>query len=272
MMRARQLLRSDLSHFLIPIPSWEVREVIETSRARSIAEPQHELERWDASPDVLRALWQDVNRLARDLRLTKAGDDAAYNPYIYAGVYEALLQSRQAENLLVNQVLRPERSAYELDVVESVLVAAPDEALAIVAELEARYSREGLVSAVENWHSMVTAEPKPVDMGPELLLPLPDLLPRAVDQIELNGAQLAAVNELLALPIETDAAGLLPFIDAALLALASDSAVTAANVHKFDVYDSYFNVKRTAENGGDCLCGWHVAGLSADVDQFGDGA
>ena len=61
------LLSSEQATFVVPVPSWEVRAVIEKAREDSIANPKHENEKLDAEPAVLRALWQDVNALARQM-------------------------------------------------------------------------------------------------------------------------------------------------------------------------------------------------------------
>ena len=66
----------------------------------------------------------------------------------------------------------------------------------------------------------------------------------------LTPAQIKALEKLVALPVETEAQSLLPALDDCLEVLAEDSAVALANVKKFDIYDSYFNVTRTAENHG----------------------
>ena len=114
--------------FVVPVPSWEVREVIEETRARTVADPQNEQEKLDAPPNVLRLLWQEVNGLARQIGLTKASPEAPYNPYIYGGVFEALLQYRPSRLLLIDEVLRPSQSVYDLEVLSGILRPSADEA------------------------------------------------------------------------------------------------------------------------------------------------
>ncbi|MCA9925062.1 MAG: hypothetical protein KC419_10910 [Anaerolineales bacterium] len=245
------LLRSDRVQFVIPVPSWEVREVIEQARARTLADPQHEQEKRDAAPNVLQALWEEVNGLARQIELTKANPKTPYNPYIYGGVYEALLHNRHAKSLLIDEVLRPAKSVYEFDVVVGELQADETAVSHFMQQVEHRYTHEALQTEVANWHRIVTANPKPVDRGPELSLPLPDALPGVVDATVLTAVQRQALQELMALPLDTIPSGMIPALNRALTTLQSDEVMpVTANVHKFDVYDSYFNVTRTENNSG----------------------
>lgn len=246
------LLGSEQAQFVIPVPSWEVREVIEATRARTIADPQHEREKLDAPPNVLRALWEEVNSLAREIQLTKANPKTPYNPYIYGGVYKALLQHRHARALLIDQVLRPARSVYELDVVVSQLQATAVEVQQYMREVENRYTPEELDQVVANWHASITVDLEPVDPGPELRLPLPDELPGIADQTSLTDEQRAALRKLTTLPLDATSQEMIPVLDEALATLQAGFEGTAvkANVHKFDVYDSYFNVTRSQENSG----------------------
>jgi hypothetical protein len=246
------VLSSESAQFVVPVPSWEVREVIEATRARTIADPQHEREKLDAPPNVLQALWEQVNSLARDIRLTKTNPKTPYNPYIYGGVYQALLQHRHAKLLLIDQVLRPSQSVYEMDVVVSQLQAKPAEVEKFMQQVEQRYTPQALKEAVANWHAIVTADPKPIDPGPELNLPLPEELPGVTERTDLTAEQRAALQALMALPLDARPQEIIPVLDQALQTLTAGGKGTAvkANVQKFDVYDSYFNVTRTRENSG----------------------
>ena len=247
---AEALLSDEKVKFVTPVPSWEVREVIEKSREKTISNPSNEKEKLDAPPNVLRALWQEVNTLAREIGITKARPDSPYNPYIYGGVYEALLQHRNAISVLVNVVLNPAGSVYEMDVIESVQMASDEEAERIINEVESRYTREELIEAVENWHAIITANPKAPDPGPELHLPLPDELGAIAGDSSLTEVQKERLKTLLAVPMDAEEESLLAAIDGALDALQESMPqhLVTADVHKFDVYDSYFNVKRTEGN------------------------
>ena len=61
---AESLLADKGTQFVLPVPSRQVRAVIETRRGESIANPTHKNEAQDASPELLRALWQDLFHIA----------------------------------------------------------------------------------------------------------------------------------------------------------------------------------------------------------------
>ncbi len=249
---AEILLSRNTTEFVVPVPSWEVREVIEQRRAETIASPQHEREKLDAPPNVLRALWREVNILARQIRLTKAHEDTKYNPYIYGGVYEALLQYRQSRLLLIEQVLRPAQSVYETGVMASHLQASPDEVRDHIGRIESTFTPDTLTTAVENWHAIVTQNPKPIDRGAALTLPLPEALSDARTTTQFTGPQRKSLRALMALPLDATTEQTLPILDAALVSLASEpsSEKIQSGVKKFDVFDDYFNVSRSAQNAG----------------------
>lgn len=243
------LSRADVE-YVVPVPSWEVREAIERSRAHTIANPQHENERQDASPSVLRALWQEVNVLARAMRLTNARPDSPYNPYIYGGVYEALLQHRHHRLLLVDQVLRPKQSVYDLEVAATVLQATSAEITQTIAQIEAIYTRAELQDAVANWHAIITENPKTHDAGPELRLPLPYQLLGVTEQVEFSAEQRSALNAILSLPINADADTTIAALNVGIDCFSAETPTALANVKKFDIFDSYFNVTRTDADSG----------------------
>lgn len=246
------LLTSEQTLFVVPVPSWEVREVIESTRARTVAEPQNAQEKLDAPPNVLQLMWQEANRLAREIGLTKASPQTPYNPYIYGGVFEALLQHRPSKMLLIDQILRPSRSVYDLDVLTGMLKPTPEEANQIMSQVESDYSYAELSELVQNWHTLITKNPIPPDPGPELRLPLPQTLADAPEETVLTAVQRTALQAIFNLPLDAPLDETIPVLDAAIGALGMETAVptTVANVHKFDVYDSYFNVSRTSQQSG----------------------
>ncbi len=199
---AEKILASDSTLFVVPVPSWEVRSHIERARARTSANPQHEKEKQDATPDVLRALWEEMNGLAREIGLTKARRDTPYNPYIYGGLYAALLRHRHKEMILVTDVLRPKKSVYEMDVIASELAATSAESTCILTQLENQFTHAEIAAQVENWHSIVTDSPNEmVDHGNPLLLPTPSVLETLLDdgdqvRVEIDGIG-ALENEIV---------------------------------------------------------------------------
>ena len=152
---AEAMLKSEGTQFAVPVPSREVRKVIEVSRERTIANPQHENETQDAPPDLLRALWQDLHRIAVRLCLAESESDAApYSPEIYAAVYRHLLQHRHVQILAVDEPLRPSASVYEFDVALPQLCATPAQAHELLARLEGMTSAEQVQAAAARWYEV----------------------------------------------------------------------------------------------------------------------
>ncbi len=246
------LLASEQTVFAVPVPSWEVREEIEKARARTLASPRNEWEKLDAAPNVLTALWQDVNELARDIKLTKARPDSPYNPYIYGGVYEALLQNRQNRLLLIDEILRPSESVYELDVLAGELQATSEQVREMMQRVEEQYTSAALREAVSNWHAIITENPRVVDPGPELHIPLAKGLPNVVAETVLTAVQTEALQAVLTLPLDADVSQVLVVLDGALAALAENGRTETieADLKKHNIYDGYFNVTRSDKDNG----------------------
>ena len=150
---AETMLRDEGTRFVVPVPSKEVRALIETSRERTIARPRHPNETEDAPPDLLRALWQDLHRLAVRLRLTESAA-APYSPPIYTAVYRHLLQHRHVHILPLNEPLEPAASVYEFDADPPQLRADSAQARDIWARLETMTSLEQAQADVARWHEI----------------------------------------------------------------------------------------------------------------------
>jgi hypothetical protein len=131
--RAEPLLASPACRFVIAAPSREVREFLEAQLERRAAEPLHPREREDAPPHVLRDLWRSVAAIA--------GHGApAYDPAVYAGVYERILRHRHTETVALDVILPTERlSVYDYAVSPRDLVPTADDAERFILEVEHRY-------------------------------------------------------------------------------------------------------------------------------------
>ena len=152
---AEALLRDEATQFVVPIPSKEVRAVIESSRERTIARPQHENETEDAPPDLLRALWHDLHNVAVQLCLTESSAaETPYSPGIYAAVYRHLLQHRHFQILPLDEPLKPVASVYEFDADLPQLRATLIQAKAVLVRVEAAASVEQVQAAAARWHQV----------------------------------------------------------------------------------------------------------------------
>jgi hypothetical protein len=144
------LLAGRGSLFLIPAPSCAVRRVIEASRAREMASPLHERERANAAPSLLRAHWDEVARVARQLGVPGSRTGEGYDPAVYVAVYRRLLRHRRRATLPITSVLPVRASPYELGAVASELMPTPDDVERIMLQVEA-YPDAQLQREVDNW-------------------------------------------------------------------------------------------------------------------------
>lgn len=147
---AEPLLSDSACCFVIPTPSKAVRQVIEDSRAQTIAQPRHEKEARDAQPNVLQLLWQEVAEIGYQLGLND-DKNLAYDPGVYTAVYQHLLQHRHHQTLPIDTVLTPNGSAYALRLNGSELAATPAEVAAIMQQIEQTFTSDALAHDVENW-------------------------------------------------------------------------------------------------------------------------
>ena len=123
---AEALLAGEQTLFMLPVPSLKLRRHIEAQREQSIAQPQHERERADAPPNVLRALWHTVYQKGVDLKLVEPDPHPPYDPEVYAGVYERLLRHRHSVTLRLNEQLAPSGSVYAVGEVAELCATATE--------------------------------------------------------------------------------------------------------------------------------------------------
>lgn len=153
---AEAILRDEKTRFVIPVPTKEVRQIIESKREKTIAEPQHEKENYDAPPNVVQASWQDVYKIAHELNLIDNSqlDNPPYIPEAYQAVFEHLLQHRNRITLSIDEALKPAGSVYELDNIESELSASPEQVEQIVSQLENDFTLEQIEADVSQWYKV----------------------------------------------------------------------------------------------------------------------
>ena len=152
---AESLLVDERTQFLLPVPSRQVRALIETRRGESVANPAHENEAQDASPDLLRALWLDLFHIAVHLGYAEpVSNGAPYSPEIYEAVCRHLLRHRQVNVLAIDEPLRPAASVYDFDSELPQLIANRDRAQAVLREIEATTSEARLKRDAASWYQL----------------------------------------------------------------------------------------------------------------------
>lgn len=135
---AEALLAAPSCRFVIAAPSAAVRRFLERERERRSAHPLHPREREDAPPRVLRELWDDLVRVARQLGGPGVGQDSVpYDPVVYARVYETVLRHRHVEVVGLDVILPTGRlSAYDFTVEATDLVPTEAEAAEFIHRVE----------------------------------------------------------------------------------------------------------------------------------------
>jgi hypothetical protein len=154
---AEAILADGRTQFVIPVPSVYVRETIEKRREQTIANPSHENEKEDAPPNVLRAMWQELYRIAGILDLRHSDQDSPpYSPEIYSAVYQYLLQHRNHQILNIDELLTPIGSAYDYSEPRPELKATEEEAKQIIEQLERDSGVDRIVEDAELWYDLST--------------------------------------------------------------------------------------------------------------------
>lgn len=85
------LLASERTLFVVPVPSRDLRRVIEDARASDVARAR---DAKSASPRIVRAHWDEIEDVAADLGLPRAAGPSGYDPELYAATYERVLRHR----------------------------------------------------------------------------------------------------------------------------------------------------------------------------------
>ena len=148
------LLASEQTEFFLPVPSREIRALIEQARARTIAQPRHANEAYDAPPHVLQINWRDIYELGEQIGLvaTVPEGEIPYDPEVYTAVYAHLLQHRHLTVLPITERLKNGRSVYDLNIPTTKLQATPAEAIALITHLETTIGVAAVERQVEGWY------------------------------------------------------------------------------------------------------------------------
>jgi len=152
-----QFLAGEACAFVVPVPSVEVRRVLEGERDRRSVDHRHDREQEDALPAVLRALWDEVVDAAKQLGIEHdAGKRGplSYDPAVYARVYGHVLARRHAHILPVDRLIPTSAaSVYAFPFPTHDVVPTPLEAEACIEAVEAQYADlDALDREVARWY------------------------------------------------------------------------------------------------------------------------
>lgn len=140
----------------MPVPSREVRRAIERRREERNLAPLHPQEAEDAPPQVLRALWGELHRLAPRLGIETLGEAGVYDPEVYRRVYEVILRHRRREVLAMDTILPTgEMSPYRFAQPRRDLTPSAAQAEAWIEAVERRYpDLQALEQELEAWYEV----------------------------------------------------------------------------------------------------------------------
>lgn len=153
---AEPLLAGPEVLFVTPVPSAEVRGVIEQARARTFNNPANPRESEDAPPDLMKMAWRELHAHGVSIGAAQVEQgNAPFDPQTYATLHRHLLRHRQTLTLWMNVRLASGKSVYDLDIAARELVPREGEAAAIVTQLERDYSPQALEEDVARWFERV---------------------------------------------------------------------------------------------------------------------
>jgi len=151
------VLASPQATFAIPVPSVEIRNLIEAARAKSIANPQHEREEKDAQPNVLRDNWLELFKVGKQLGLIDPSiAQPIYDPDVYSSAYSSLLIHRHTEIIPLDQRLdTTNHSVYNIDFEPRELAPSQADAEAFVTQVEQAYpDLDQLQREIDLWYAV----------------------------------------------------------------------------------------------------------------------
>lgn len=155
---AEPVLSLETCRFVVPVPSRAVRQHMEAERERRTREPQHEREKEDAPPHVLRELWQQLTQVAATLGIAPqpagCGTQVPYDPDVYRNVYLRVLGRRHAQVLPLDVILPASGlSAYDFKVARDELLPGEADIARCLCEAEQAFpDGAALAHEIEHWY------------------------------------------------------------------------------------------------------------------------
>ena len=144
------LLASESASFLIPAPTLAVRAGIEAAREQEMRQPRHTQEVYNAPPNLLHELMDEIHDLARGLKLPNNSEARGYVPQTYLSVYQHLLRFRTGGPLIIDDVLPVPESAQALPESLNELVPGETEVETCLDAVN-QLSEQEMRRRVSNW-------------------------------------------------------------------------------------------------------------------------
>jgi hypothetical protein len=144
-------LSSDQFKVVMPIPSRDVRQAIESARADQVKE---DAQVWlGAKPSVMLMLWKMTCGIANEFGMDiDMSGQPPYNPAIYEYVFSEILKHRHFVPLYIDALFDvPPQSESELHTLDS-FIAEEEEANALAKEIIEQYSESEIDHIVDRWY------------------------------------------------------------------------------------------------------------------------
>lgn len=146
-------LKSEKTHFLIPIPTKEVRHKIEEKRAQQVSD---DAKVWiGAKPSVMLMLWKMICGIANEFgqNIDMAGQPE-YDHEIYKFVFGQILKNRHYKPLVIDEIFQTnEQNETELHSIKSE-VASKEDAEKIVKQIIEQYDDQTIDEIVGSWYKI----------------------------------------------------------------------------------------------------------------------
>ncbi|HUA25358.1 MAG TPA: hypothetical protein VMA54_14625 [Steroidobacteraceae bacterium] len=149
---AEPFLAGGTTQFLIPLPSPQVRAAIHGARSRESTEHRHALDRKNAPPPLVDAIWQQMLDTADSLGVARDRGDRSYSPDLYFAVYGRLLRHRHVAAVPVREVIELDHSPHALHGLTQELSPTAQEAMSLIALIEETGVADA-IRATESWHT-----------------------------------------------------------------------------------------------------------------------
>ncbi|WP_109097671.1 hypothetical protein [Aquimarina sp. AU58] len=147
------ILSSDSTQFILPVPSDELRKLIISKRVNTAKNPNHEMEKADAQPHVLMALYLEICEVGKKLGMKKQlNENLEYDTSFYESLYRKVLRERHVKTLFVDEAFEV-NSVYDVRQKFSKLVPSTEEVSYFISLVREKYpTDEQLEIAVNNWY------------------------------------------------------------------------------------------------------------------------
>ncbi|MDB2606233.1 hypothetical protein N9Y48_00495 [Zobellia sp.] len=150
---AEGILASEDTQFILPIPSDDIRKMIIGKREETSENPVHEMEKADAQPHVLTALYNEICAIGKKWDMANLlNENLPYDASFYEALYKKVLKARNVKSLYINQAFKVD-SAYAIEEKFTKLKPSHEDVSHFVSIIKNKFSNDAeLENAVQDWY------------------------------------------------------------------------------------------------------------------------